>query len=184
MSDAAIPALHRQGYVLGDYSVRGSPGVWGRAVVRAAFEHDATAVVVEINQGGALVKRVLAEEARGLELPMPRVVEVHARQNKVLRAEPVVAASERGRVHLVNRFPELEDQLTGWVPGESGYSPDRMDAFVYSLLPMLFSDVRGGSPMARTTVDSTASHLHFQLTPSALLPRSHTMPELGASPRR
>ena len=99
-------------------------------------------------------------------LPMPKVVEVTARQNKMMRAEPLVSASERGRVHLVNRLPELEDQLTGWVAGESGYSPDRMDAFVYSLLPVLF-DIKGGSPMARTSISSVARQ-HYQLTPAAL----------------
>jgi phage terminase large subunit-like protein len=172
MADAALPALKRHGYVIADRSVRGSPGVWGREVVRAAADYGAHAVIVEINQGGALVKRVLREEAAGMGLAIPKIIEVQARQNKAIRAEPLQSASERGRVRLVNRLPELEDQLTGWVPGESGYSPDRLDAFVYSLLPMLFSDIKGGSPMARATVTGTARE-HYRLTPSALTqPRS------------
>ena len=179
VADAALPSLHRHGYVVDDRSVRGSPGVWGRAVIQAAHDHGAHAVVVEVNQGGGLVRRVLAEEARGLGLAMPKVVEVNARQNKQLRAEPLISASERGRVHLVERMPELEDQLTGWVPGESGYSPDRMDAFVYSLLPVLF-DIKGGSPMARTTVTSSA-RAHYQLTPSALGQRPHSVQGMGAT---
>lgn len=167
-ADTALPPLQRHGYVLADESIKGSPSVWGKRVIRAAARYKANAVVVETNQGGALVRRVLAEEARSLDLPMPKVVEVHARQNKAIRAEGIIAASERGRVHWVNRLPELEDQWTGWVPGESGYSPDRLDASVYSLLPLLFTDVKGASGMARTTVDSRAARTNYSLTPTAL----------------
>ena len=37
---------------------------------------------------------------------------------------------EQGRVHHVGLFPELEDQMVSWVPGE-GDSPDRIDALVH-----------------------------------------------------
>jgi len=169
MADTALPPLQRHGYVLADESVKGSPSVWGKRVIRAAARYKANAVVVETNQGGSLVKRVLVEEARTLDLPVPRVVEVHARQNKAIRAEGIIAAAERGRWHVVNRLPELEDQWTGWVPGQSGYSPDRLDASVYSLLPLLFTDVKGASAMGRTTIDSRAARRTYQMTPSGLL---------------
>jgi phage terminase large subunit-like protein len=35
------------------------------------------------------------------------------------------------RVHHTRAFPELEDQMCTWVPGDD--SPDRMDALVWAL---------------------------------------------------
>jgi phage terminase large subunit-like protein len=46
-----------------------------------------------------------------------------------LRAEPVAARYERGEVSHVGVFPELEEQLTTWVPGDA--SPDRLDSLVW-----------------------------------------------------
>jgi phage terminase large subunit-like protein len=36
---------------------------------------------------------------------------VHASQGKVIRAEPISALYEQGKVHHVGTFAELEDQL-------------------------------------------------------------------------
>jgi len=55
---------------------------------------------------------------------------VHASWNKQTRAEPIAALYEQGKVHHVGMFPELEDQMCSWVPGEK--SPDRMDALVWA----------------------------------------------------
>jgi phage terminase large subunit-like protein len=57
---------------------------------------------------------------------------VNARVGKSARAEPVSALYEQRKVHHVGAFPELEDQLTSWVPGESD-SPDRLDALVWAI---------------------------------------------------
>jgi hypothetical protein len=40
---------------------------------------------------------------------------------------------EQGKVHHVGPFPELEEQMCSFVPGESEGSPDRMDALVWAL---------------------------------------------------
>jgi phage terminase large subunit-like protein len=42
---------------------------------------------------------------------------------------------EQGRIHHVGSFPELEDQMCTWVPGED--SPDRMDAMVWAMTDLL-----------------------------------------------
>ena len=42
---------------------------------------------------------------------------------------------EQGRVHHVGSFPELEDQMCSWTPGEK--SPDRMDAAVWALTDLM-----------------------------------------------
>lgn len=39
---------------------------------------------------------------------------------------------EQGRMHHVGSLPELEDQLTTWIPEESPDSPDRVDALVHA----------------------------------------------------
>jgi phage terminase large subunit-like protein len=41
-------------------------------------------------------------------------------------------------VHHVGSFPELEDQMCTWVPGET--SPDRMDALVWLLTELMVKD--------------------------------------------
>ena len=48
--------------------------------------------------------------------------------------------------HHVGIFPELEEQLATWVPGER--SPDRMDALVWAL-SALFYPTEGGRGDAR-----------------------------------
>ena len=45
---------------------------------------------------------------------------------------------EQGRVHHVGAFPELEDQLCEWVPGEK--SPDRLDAMVHALTELMLQE--------------------------------------------
>jgi len=40
-------------------------------------------------------------------------------------------AAPDDRWHHVGRFDELEEQQTDWVPDESDYSPDRIDALVW-----------------------------------------------------
>jgi len=62
---------------------------------------------------------------------------VHASRGKITRAAPAAALYERGSVHHVGCFPELEDQLCQY--DGSGPSPDRMDALVWAL-----ADLAGG----------------------------------------
>jgi phage terminase large subunit-like protein len=68
----------------------------------------------------------------------PRVPfsEVWASRGKYTRAEPISALYARHFCHHVGIFPELEEQLTTWVPGEP--SPDRMDALVWAMSRLYF----------------------------------------------
>jgi len=145
------PVLKRHAYVIADYSFRASPSVWGDKVIQVAREHQAT-VIVETNQGGALVKRVIRQAASHANTVSPPVREVWATASKAVRFGPVAAAYEKGRIHHVGYFVDLEDQETSWVPGESGYSPDRMDAAGWALAAALFPDaLKGGAPGSATT---------------------------------
>ncbi|CAL9667148.1 hypothetical protein SUDANB145_07218 (plasmid) [Streptomyces sp. enrichment culture] len=125
-------------YVLADRSGRHGAGAWGREACLLAIDLSADAFVVETNFGGDMTRQVLVQAWRELEregrtkgLPMPRIVEVNAKQGKRLRAEPIAQLYEEGRVHHVGEFTELEGQMVTWLPGMD--SPDRMDAAVHAL---------------------------------------------------
>lgn len=123
---AATPDGHY--YVIDDRSGRYSPHGWASAVNRAAQDWGADAVVAEVNYGGEMVTAQL--RAAGYRY---RLLTVHARIGKALRAEPVVGLYEQGLVHHAGRFDTLEEQMCGYVPYERGDSPDRLDAMVYAL---------------------------------------------------
>ena len=114
-------------YVWADYSGRRAPNAWAEKVAAAYEEFHCGRVIAEGNQGGNLVENILKTAHRGMAVKM-----VNASVGKSARAEPVSALYEQGKVHHVGAFPELEDQLTSWVPGESD-SPDRLDALVWAI---------------------------------------------------
>lgn len=124
------------GYILDDHSLRATPEVWGSAVVHAYLEWEADTIVYETNQGGEMIAAVIRAAAAAMGVPFSRLhlVPVHASRGKRTRAEPIaVMYTEQGGslVHHTRAFPELEDQMCTWVPGEA--SPDRMDALVWAL---------------------------------------------------
>jgi phage terminase large subunit-like protein len=120
-----------RGYVLADRSCRLSPDGWARRAVGAYAEFKADRIVAEVNNGGDLVEHTL----RTVERAVP-FKKVHASRGKAIRAEPVAALYEQGKVTHVAPFDDLEDQLCGWTP-ESGESPDRLDALVWALTDLL-----------------------------------------------
>lgn len=124
------------GYVLADYSLNGSPEQWARKVATAYEAHQADRVIVEKNNGGDMVVSML--KATGIALP---ITPVWATRGKETRAEPVAALYEQHRVHHVGVLGGLEDQLCGWVPGESA-SPDRLDALVWALSALMLRSTR------------------------------------------
>lgn len=123
----------RVAYVLADASVRGmSPQGWAERVVAAVREHGADAVVAESNQGGEMVRTVLAHA----DCPVP-IKLVHASRGKVARAEPVAALYEQGRVVHCGTFPALEEELMALGAVEKGASPDRADALVWGVTHLM-----------------------------------------------
>jgi phage terminase large subunit-like protein len=113
-------------YIMSDRSSRGTPAEWAQAVVSLAKEVGASRVCVESNQGGLMVEEVLRAANPALTVEL-----IHAGASKRVRAEPVAALAERGRIHHVGRLVELEDQLVSWSPGSE--SPDRLDAAVHAV---------------------------------------------------
>ena len=120
-------------WVLEDLSGRMSPDLWARRAAEAFRRHRADAVVCEVNQGGDLVVATLRTVDRSLP-----VRAVRATRGKRLRAEPVAALYEQGRVRHAGGFAELEDQMAGFTgaPGEA--SLDRLDALVWALTDLAF----------------------------------------------
>lgn len=128
----------RCAYVLDDRSGRVPPIEWARRGIQAYRDHKADRVVAETNNGGELVETQLrvvdsAVSYRG----------VHASRGKQTRAEPVEALYEQGKVHHVGGFPELEDQLTQWVPGSGMPSPGRLDALVWAITDLMLQSDSG-----------------------------------------
>ena len=136
----------RQAWVMEDATIHGSPEVWANAVVAMARKYGCP-VVAEVNQGGALVRNAI----NAID-PHIKVLEVHSKYGKALRAEPVTLAYEQGRIHHINYLPDLESQMCSWIPGE-GKSPDRVDALVHALTALMIkppSGFVGGTITARS----------------------------------
>ncbi|SDE68072.1 Large terminase phage packaging protein [Paracoccus isoporae] len=119
-------------YVIEDASVKGSPLDWARAAIAAMDRHKAERLVAEVNQGGDLIESVIRQVD-----PLVPFRGLRAGRGKALRAEPVAALYEQGRVkHL--RGPSLgvlEDQMCRMsLRGYQGKgSPDRLDAMVWAI---------------------------------------------------
>jgi predicted phage terminase large subunit-like protein len=128
-----------RGYVLDDLSCRLSPAGWARKIAAAFDRYSANAIVVEINQGGAMVETVLRAERPGLPLR-----QVRASRGKTARAEPIAALYEQGRVSHAGAFPALEDQMVLFTPFgiEGDGAADRVDALVWALADLFPRMVR------------------------------------------
>ena len=114
-------------YVLADASGKYSPNGWADRSVGLMETYSADCLVVERNYGGDMVRTTLESADK-----QARIVEVTSRRGKVIRADPVVALYERGKVHHIGeKLGDLEDQLVSWVPGNE--SPDRLDALVHGV---------------------------------------------------
>lgn len=134
------------GYVLEDASMAGSPMEWAQKVILKSREYGADCVVVEVNNGGDMVAHTL----RSLS-PNLNIVEVRASRGKHVRAEPIAALYEQGRIRHVGQFPALESQMTQMTnEGFQGSgSPDRVDALVWAMTE-LFPDMV--EPISATTL--------------------------------
>lgn len=119
----------QRGVVLEDASIAGSPSDWAKRAVSLYRSYQADGIVVEVNQGGDMVAHTL----RTVD-PNVNIIEVRASRGKHIRAEPISALYEQGKIGHVGSFPELESQMTQMTT--TGYegdgSPDRVDALVWA----------------------------------------------------
>lgn len=132
---------YARGYVLEDATCKGRPEEWAKAAVRMYRKWNADRIIAEKNNGGEMVETVIRTVDRTVPLRL-----VHASRGKVVRAEPISALYEQGRIHHVGRFDKLEDQMFSFsvdmVRTSSEGSPDRVDALVWGLTE-LFDKISG-----------------------------------------
>jgi phage terminase large subunit-like protein len=128
-------------YVIADRSAkRLSPLRWAERAVKLFHELNADRIVAEVNQGGLMVETVLRQADANVPLKL-----VHAKLGKRMRAEPVAALYEQGRVSHFGALPELEDEMCTVI--EDGRSPDRLDAMVWAVTELMLK--RRAEPRVR-----------------------------------
>jgi phage terminase large subunit-like protein len=177
-------------YVIEDLSDTLTPSGWGSVVAKAYDRLQADKVIAEGNFQGEQVKLVMKTAQTETDINVNFGL-VYASRGKALRAEPVVALYEQGRVHHVGRLVGLEHQMTHWVPPQnsdgtgadsgdpepepaadaetsdeavpSDYSPDRVDALVFLITELLLGP--GGPAQV--------------LMPQGEVPRRLSTPERG-----
>ena len=126
----AAAGADQRGYVLEDATTKGSPRQWAVRAVAMYDRHEADAIVIEVNQGGDMVRHTLESVRPGLP-----IVEVRATRGKHVRAEPISALYALGRISHVGSFPALEDQMCRMTAAgyEGEGSPDRVDALLWAM---------------------------------------------------
>ncbi len=132
-----------QGFVLADYSVKAAPLVWARRAVEAYHHFKADRIIAEANQGGDLVESMI----RTVD-PSIAYKSVHATRGKLVRAEPIAALYEQGRVFHCTHLSDLEDEMCTY--NGTGKSPDRLDALVWGLTHLLVKPVYRAGMMPTT----------------------------------
>jgi phage terminase large subunit-like protein len=138
-------------YALEDLSGRHRPEAWALATIDAVCRWGAEVIVVERNAGGDMVRSTLVmmvtivqtspdpahirrrERYGDILRRIPQmIVEVHSKNGKRTRAEPLAAAYKSGRVHHVGELPHLEGQLVSFDESVSSMAnKDALDAHVH-----------------------------------------------------
>lgn len=114
-------------YILEDASGIYSPEQWASEAIKMANKWGADCIVGEKNQGGDMVESVLRSAGW-----TGRIKLVTATKGKYVRAEPIYAEYEQGRVFHVGYHNKLESQMCAFT-SDLKNSPDRVDALVWGL---------------------------------------------------
>lgn len=122
------------GYFWRDISGQFSPDGWARRAVEAFDKYEGDRIIAEANNGGDLVEATIRTVRR--TIPFKKII---ASRGKHVRAEPIAALMEQGRIKHVGQFADVEDQLVNFTP--DGYigtgSPDRADAYVWAFTELM-----------------------------------------------
>jgi phage terminase large subunit-like protein len=117
-------------YILEDATCSLSPSGWARRVGEVYDRHRADKIIAERNFGGDMVESTIRTARPNLPVKM-----VTASRGKAVRAEPIAALYEQGKVRHNRGLDRLEDQMMQFTL--SGYvgdgSPDRVDALVWAM---------------------------------------------------
>lgn len=148
-----------KGHVLEDDSGKYRPEEWARRAISLYDKYQCDRIVAEVNQGGDMVETILRTIRPDISYSS-----VTATRGKAIRAEPVAALYEQGKIYHHGDLSTLEDQLCVFTIDFDrkfqGYSPDRLDALVWAFIflfpqlvnnrqPVVFKDVAIVNHMAR-----------------------------------
>ena len=113
-------------YVLKDASMKSSPIEWITRVRELYYQYAAKTIVVEVNQGGDIIKSLILKVD-----PKLKVNEVRASKSKYVRAQSISILYMQNLVYHVNNLFDLEYQMLNFehLPN----SPDRVDALVWAI---------------------------------------------------
>lgn len=145
-----------RGYVLEDCSGHMVPAMWGHTAAEAFDRWRADRIVAETAFGAETVRLVVKtvnEERVRARKSLVTFKEIKVNRGKQLRAEPVLALYEQGRISHVGTHGSLEQQMCSWVPeGDeaSDFSPDRIDALVHGLAELFVLGASSGPATAGT----------------------------------
>lgn len=129
-------------YILSDNTVHGKPTDWGEAALIRYCQLEANRIVGEVNNGGEMVEHVIRtipkNKKKGINVSGHAVPfeAVRATRGKYIRAEPISALAEQGRLHIVGYLPKVEDEMCEWQPGDKK-SPDRLDSMVWGITSLM-----------------------------------------------
>ncbi len=136
------------GFVLDDKTMSlAKPEAWAQQAIDLYYRLKANRIVAECNNGGEMIESVIRSKDRNVPVKL-----VTATRGKDIRAEPVSALYEQGRVHHVGSLAKLEDEMCEWDPMDSTKpSPNRMDALVWALTELMLQ------PASTAVIDYLAS---------------------------
>jgi len=117
-----------------------SPDGWARRAVVLLDELEGDRIIGEVNNGGDPVEHTVRTVRRNVPYRA-----VRASRGKRVRAEPIAAMYEQGRVHHVGSFPELEDQMCNFLPEGNEIPVDRVDALVWAAAFLMPKGVSGAA---------------------------------------
>ncbi len=132
-TDGDCYVFHISGHIL-------SPHSWATKAIGLYEPFFANEIVAESNQGGEMVRGTILNAAKDLPLN-PRIRLIHASKGKKVRAEPVVALYEQGKVHHIGSFPEAEDQMCVFPVSDD--LDDQVDALVHAITAVAPAQRRG-----------------------------------------
>ncbi|NJN37118.1 MAG: DNA-packaging protein [Nitrospiraceae bacterium] len=135
-------------YVIEDCTVKAGPKTWGNLVTGAFDRHAADKIIGEVNYGGEMVKFVVQTAKPGV--PFKKIT---ATRGKSVRAEPISALTEKGKIRFGGTFPMLEEELCSFTThGYTGSdSPNRADAFVFAMSELFPGIVKEEKPKAQAS---------------------------------
>jgi phage terminase large subunit-like protein len=137
------------GYTLDDVTLPAGSSVADVCLAAVAAYHkwSADILVGEVNNGGDWIENAIRNVDGGQNVNYKTI---RATRGKYTRAEPVAAIFEQGRGHMVGFFPDLEDELCSWVPGDN--SPNRLDAMVWAYTELMLEGKEYAKPGVKSYV--------------------------------